>query len=237
MDFLKGGVSLDTKEWRRHSTFYSITMQLALSSTQASKHFYTTCLQKLHCDAQHYLARWQKDKKSHQEWLLDLFSGFNGISRIICFCRWCMSNDLSDDCRWVLHLHWLLEFLIVSKLSLHADLGIPWSPSEASRLSTICSFSTDQHQPGSAFPIWTRKPGAAFRGRPCTSRTSSWYGFRINSTRWDYSNFKLNPGIRLWFKKMYGSKKRSMYPGSWNPKKAVPAGATASNKLTDTKKT
>lgn len=124
------------------------------------------------------------------------------------------------------------------KMSLPADLGIPRSPSQASGLCIICSISSDQQQPGSACPLWIRKPGAASGGRPCASRASRWYGFIINFRRWNCRNFKFNRRIRLWFKQMCGSSYRSTtYPGSWTSKKAVSAGATDSDKLTDTKET
>ena len=138
-------------------------------------------------------------------------------------------------------------------VSVPADPGFPglWGvPSQVSRISATPGPPTDQHQPGSAQPLWTRQPGAApgagagtgDRGHFRASRRFR-IRVRVGFRKRGSSRVELRSCVRLWFGGMYGGWGRAsgwnsgIFPGSWYPKEDVPPRTTDTSGLKDTTET
>lgn len=133
-----------------------------------------------------------------------------------------------------------------------ADFGFPGFrglPIQASWLLANPRHNTHQHQPFPTCPLWTGQPGAASGTRARTG-DRGWHCFRASSRFKSWASFrergsievKLRNRVRLWCRGMYGfwvwtSRWSSTFPGSWNPKEAVPPGTTDTSGLTDTSET
>lgn len=138
-------------------------------------------------------------------------------------------------------------------VSVTADPGFPglWGvPSQVSRLSAAPGSPSDQHQPGSTQPLWTRQPGAASGAGAGTGdwghfRASSRFRFRVRVRfrKRGSSRVELRSCVRLWFRGMYGGWGRAsgwnsgIFPGSRNPKEDVPPRTTDTSGLKDTTET